>query len=140
MTTRTRTISDKTHPPCSLTYLGAHDFSTERAKLAWGTSLRSWFQKKCLLLMGILIFFPKNPRFWKLKLNFFPLKKVFDIFWQNTVNYRCINYLWPKFQQICGIFFFSQNTTDFETWSLIFSDRKSFLKIRFSFQILFFRN
>ena len=37
--------------------LGAHGFSTERARLAGGTSLRSWFQKKCLLPAGIFIFF-----------------------------------------------------------------------------------
>ena len=43
--------------------LGAHGFSTERARLAGGTSLRSWFQKKCLLPVGIFIFFPKYPRF-----------------------------------------------------------------------------
>ena len=40
--------------------LGAHGFSTERARLAGGTSLRSWFQKKCLLPAGILIFLPKK--------------------------------------------------------------------------------
>ena len=33
--------------------LGAHGFSTERARLAGGTSLRSWFQKKYLLPGGI---------------------------------------------------------------------------------------
>ena len=43
-------------------------------------------------------FFPKNPRFWKFKLDFFPLKKVFEIFWRNTANYLYLNYLWPKFQ------------------------------------------
>ena len=45
--------------------LSAHGLSTERARLAGGTSLRSWFQKKCLLPSGILIFFPKNSRFLK---------------------------------------------------------------------------
>ena len=40
--------------------LGAHGFSTERARLAGGTSLRSWFQKKCPLPAGILIFSPKK--------------------------------------------------------------------------------
>ena len=40
--------------------LCAHGFSTKRARLAVGTSLRSWFQKKCLLPGGILIFLPKK--------------------------------------------------------------------------------
>ena len=40
--------------------LSAHGLSTERARLAGGTSLRSWFQKKCLLPAWILIFFPKK--------------------------------------------------------------------------------
>ena len=39
---------------------GAPGFSAERATLAWCTSLRSWFQKKCLLPIGILIFFLQN--------------------------------------------------------------------------------
>ena len=51
--------------------LGAHGFSTERARLAGGTSLRSWFQKKCLLPMGILIFFSKIPPILKLEGGFF---------------------------------------------------------------------
>ena len=86
--------------------LGAHGFSTERARLAGGTSLRSWFQKKYLLpggifargfkksacyLVGFWFFFPKIPRFWKLKLDFFPLKKVFEIFWRNMANSRYLN-------------------------------------------------
>ena len=59
--------------------------------------------------MRILIFFsPKYPRFWNLKLDFCPLKKVFEIFCRNIVNHRPINYSWPKFQQICGIFFFTK--------------------------------
>ena len=33
--------------------LSAHGLSTERARLAGGTSLRLWFQKKCLLPVGI---------------------------------------------------------------------------------------
>ena len=105
-----------------------------------GTSLRSWFQKKCLLPMGISIFFfentsdfetwswiffhkksfwnfspkyselssyklimtevsrilrniffPKYPRFWKLKLDFCPLKKVFEIFCPNILNHLSLN-------------------------------------------------
>ena len=68
----------------------------------------SWFQRKCLLPCGILFFFPKYPRFWNLKLDFCPLKKVFEIFCRNIVNHRPINYSWPKFQQICGIFFFTK--------------------------------
>ena len=36
--------------------LGAHSFSTERARLSGGTSLCSWFQKKCLL-PGEIFFF-----------------------------------------------------------------------------------
>ena len=59
----------------ALLVVSKHGFSTERARLAGGTSyvhtasaqnvqdqaggtsLRSWFQKKCLLPVGILIFF-----------------------------------------------------------------------------------
>ena len=51
--------------------LGAHGFSTERARLAGGTSLRSWFQKKCLLPMEILIFFFIIPPLLKLEGGFF---------------------------------------------------------------------
>ena len=40
--------------------LSPHGFSTECARLAGGTSLRSWFQKKCLLPAGIFIFSPKK--------------------------------------------------------------------------------
>ena len=94
--------------------LSAHGLSTERARLAGGTSLRSWFQKKCLLPAGIFIFFPKKVaatwwdfiffskqsgcylvrflffflRFWKLKLDFFPIKKLF----RKTANNKKITY------------------------------------------------
>ena len=91
-----------------------------------GTSLRSWLQKKCLLPGGIWIFFPKNLRFWKFKLDFFPLKKVFEIFWQNTMNKRLLNYLWPKFQEICGRFFFHKIPPILKVEVGFFSDRKSF--------------
>ena len=43
--------------------LGAHGFSTERARLAGGTSLRSWFQKKCLLPGGYFNFSCKTSGF-----------------------------------------------------------------------------
>ena len=51
------------------------------------------------------IFLAKIPPIWKLKLDFCPLKKSFQIFWSNIMNNLHINYLWPKFQEICGIFF-----------------------------------
>ena len=54
-------------------------------------------------------FFTKYPRFWNLKLDFFPLKKVFEIFCQNIVNDPPLNYIWPKFQGICGTFFFAKS-------------------------------
>ena len=45
-------------------FLVAHGFGTERARLVdaacLGASLRSWFQKTCLLPIGISIFFPQN--------------------------------------------------------------------------------
>ena len=47
-------------------YLGAHGFSIERARLAGGTSLRSWFQKKCLLPVGIRFFFSKKSPIFKI--------------------------------------------------------------------------
>ena len=44
--------------------LGAHGFSTERARLAGGTSLRSWFQKKASYLWGFHFFsFENTPDF-----------------------------------------------------------------------------
>ena len=58
--------------------LGAPGFGTERARLAGGTSLPSWFQKKCLLPMRISIFFfLKIPRIFKLDVGFFSAKKKF---------------------------------------------------------------
>ena len=59
-------------------------------------------------MVGFWFFFPKNRRFWKLKLDFFPLQNIFEIFWQNKASYLHLNYLWPKFQLICGIFFFTK--------------------------------
>ena len=35
--------------------------------------------------------FPENARFWNFKLDFFPLKKVFEIFSWNTLNNLFIN-------------------------------------------------
>ena len=42
-----------------------------------GTSLRSWSQKKCLLPIGIFIFFFKIPPILKLEVGFFSGKKKF---------------------------------------------------------------
>merc|ERR1711980_64073 len=42
-----------------------------------GTSLRSWFQKKCLLPMGFSFFFLKIPQIFKLEVGFFSAKKKF---------------------------------------------------------------
>ena len=61
--------------------------------------------KKCLLPMGIYCsikksacyiwgfyyFFQKKNKFWKLKLDFFPLKKVFENFCSNILNHLSIN-------------------------------------------------
>ena len=60
--------------------LSAHGLSTERARLAGGTSLRSWFQKKCLLPSGIFIFFPKKvaATWWDF---YFFSKKVAATWW-----------------------------------------------------------
>ena len=60
---------------------------------------------KKLPIIGV---FRKYPRFWKLKLDFCPLKKSFEIFWPNIMNNLFINYLWPKFQEVCGIFFLAK--------------------------------
>ena len=61
--------------------LSAHGLSTERARLARGTSPRSWVQKKCLLPGGILIFFfQKIPDFENSNLIFFHLKKFLKFF------------------------------------------------------------
>ena len=58
--------------------LCAHGLSTERARLAGGTSLRSWFQKKCLLPVGIFIFSSKIPPILKVEVVFFSDKKSFS--------------------------------------------------------------
>merc|ERR1711951_293084 len=61
--------------------LSAHGLSTERARLAGGTSLRSWVQKKCLLHGVILIFFfQKIPDFENSSWIFFHLKKFLKFF------------------------------------------------------------
>ena len=66
--------------------LSAHGLITERARLAGGTSLRSWFQKKYLLpggifargfkksacyLVGFWFFFSKNSPILKIEVGFF---------------------------------------------------------------------
>ena len=110
-------------------------------KTSRGTSLRSWFQKKCLLPMGILVFFlSKIPPILNLELDFFPLKHVFEIFWPNTVNYRSINYLWPKFQKIFGTFFFRKNPTFSKKKVGFFSEKKSFSQIFQNTAYLFYLN
>ena len=43
--------------------LSAYGCSTERARLPGGTSLRTWFKKKCLLPIWILIYFQNIPDF-----------------------------------------------------------------------------
>ena len=57
--------------------LSAHGLSTERARLAGGTSLRSWVQKKCLLPGEILIFFSKKSPILKIQVGFFSTYKSF---------------------------------------------------------------
>ena len=49
--------------------------------------------------------FPKYPRFWNLKMDFFHLKTEVSTYLRNM--------------------FFSQNTPDFKTWSLIFVRQKN---------------
>ena len=78
--------------------------------------------------MGFWFFFPKNPRFWKFKLDFFPLEKVFEILWRNTMNKRLLNYLWLKFQEICGIFFFTKYPRFWKLKSDFFPIEKVFRK------------
>ena len=46
--------------------------------------------------MRILIFFPKNPPFWNLKLDFFPLKKSFSKIFQNTAHFFYLNFISKK--------------------------------------------
>ena len=50
--------------------LGAHGFSIERARLARGTSLRSWFQIEASYLWEFHFFFPKIPPILKLEVGF----------------------------------------------------------------------
>ena len=93
-------------------------------KTSRGTSLRSWFQKKCLLPMGILFFFfPKYPRFWNLKLDFLPLKKVFKFFLKINSIWLLLNNYDQSFRNFAE-YFFLQNTPYFETWYWIFSIKK----------------
>ena len=50
----------------------------------------------------------KYPRFWKFNLDFCPLLKIFEIFCRDIVNHLSVNYLWPKFEKICEIFFLAK--------------------------------
>ena len=61
--------------------ISAHGLSIERARLAGGTSLRSWFQKRCPLPAGILIFFPKKVAATWWDFDFFFQKKVARTWW-----------------------------------------------------------
>ena len=83
--------------------LSAHGLSTERARLAGGTSLRSWFQKKCLLPAGILIFF---------------LKKVTSTWWDFDFFFK------KKWLLPVGIFIFFPPILKLEVG--FFSDKKGF--------------
>ena len=65
------------------------------------------------------IFFHKIPPILKLEVGFLSDKKSFEIFCRNTVNKLSISYWWPKFQVICGTFFFTKYPR-FWTWSWIF--------------------
>ena len=42
------------------------------------------------------IFFPKYPRFWKLKLDFFPVKKSFSQIFQNSQHFFRLNFISKK--------------------------------------------
>ena len=71
--------------------LCAHGFSTERARLAGGTSLRSWFQKKASYLLGFHFFsFENTPDFESWSWNIFRSKKFFAKR-LNTANYLFSN-------------------------------------------------
>ena len=85
-------------------------------------------------------FFPKNPWFWKIKLDFFPLKKVFEIFWRNTANYLYLNYLWPKFQHIWGIFFFTKYARFWKLKLDFFPIENVFRKKRLELKFFLFRS
>ena len=79
-----------------------------------GTSLRSWFQKNCLLPGGISIFFSKIYDFENSSWIFFHLKNFLKFFGQiRRIIATETNYdrSFKKFAEL----FFSQNTPDFET-------------------------
>ena len=107
--------------------LHAHGFSTERARLAEALRFARGFKctrlqhrtcktsrghfaslvvpKKCLLPPRILIFFfKKKSRFWKLKLDFFPVKKSFSQIFQNTEIFFYLNFIKKKKKRrtFCG--------------------------------------
>ena len=75
------------------------------------------------------IFFPKIPRILKLEVGFFfPLNLFFEIFCQNIMNVLALKYIWPKFQGICGTFFFTKYPR-FWNLKLDFFPLKNFFEI-----------
>ena len=84
-----------------------------------------FFQKMWLLPVGIFIFF---LRFWNLKLDFFPIEKVFRKK-ASSKKITCIKIIMSEISANLKNIFLSQKTPDFETWNVIFSDRKRFSQI-----------
>ena len=89
--------------------LGAHGYSTERARLAGGTSLRSWLQKKCLLPGGILIFFSKKSPIFKIQVGFFSTYKSFWNFLRKYGELSLFKLYMTEVSTHLRNFFFSKN-------------------------------
>ena len=83
-------------------------------------------KKSACYLWGFWFFFPKSPRFWNLKLEYFPIEKVFADF-PNSGTFIYSYLLMTKFS--ARLIFFSKNTPDFQLEVGFFSDRKTFRRL-----------
>ena len=61
-------------------------------------------EKSACYQWGFWFFFPKYPRFWNLKSDFFPLKKSFLQIFQNTANFFYLNFISVNFHKNQRIF------------------------------------
>ena len=93
----------------------------------------SWFQKKCLLPGGIFIFF---FRFWNLKLDFFPIEKVFRKT-AKTKNFSTLELIMSEISANLKNIFWPRKPPILKLEVGFFSDRKRFSQI-FENRIFFF--
>ena len=93
----------------------------------------SWFQKKCLLPGGIFIFF---FRFWNLKLDFFPIEKVFRKT-AKTKNFSTLEVIMSEISANLKNIFWPRKPPILKLEVGFFSDRKRFSQI-FENRIFFF--